>query len=190
MEDEERFLLFHVSARTHTNSKEEHKQWLTVQNVMQRSPCKISWLERSSTVLIVMRNWKYFAWSRPQWLLRRRLKKIGESKTMRLAILTSRIRVEEKLLVDALRQRAIVFDIIDDGELLLDLARPDQRWREYDAVLCRSLSQSRGLAVPPVTEHWWVRVDNSAVVTATWMDKLIKTLTLIDSGIPTPPTRR
>ncbi len=35
----------------------------------------------------------------------------------RLAILTSRIRVEEKLLIDALRRRAIAFDIIDDGEL-------------------------------------------------------------------------
>src|SRR5258708_38407831 len=136
MKNGERFLLLHVSTRTHTNSKEEHKQWLTVQNVMQRSPCKISWLERSSTVLIVMRNWKYFAWSRPQWLLRRRLKKIGESKTRRLAILTSRIRVEEKLLVDALRQRAIAYDIIDDEDLLLNLARTDQRWRDYDGDLC------------------------------------------------------
>ncbi len=53
---------------------------------------------------------------------------------MRLAILTSRIRVEEKLLVDALRQRAIAFDIIDDRELLLDLSRPDERWQEYVAV--------------------------------------------------------
>src|SRR6266852_9839990 len=121
---------------------------------MQRSPCKISWLERSSTVLIVMRNWKYSAWSRPQWLLRRRLKKIGESDVMRLAILTSRIRVEEKLLIDALRQRAIAFDIIDDRELLLDLSHPDERWREFDAVLCRSLSQSRGLVVLYVLEQW------------------------------------
>src|SRR5258708_29565436 len=119
MEDEERFLLFHVSARTHTNSKEEHKQWLTVQNVMQRSPCKISWLERSSTVLIVMRNWKYFAWSRPQWLLRRRLKKFGESNTMRMAILTSRIRVVEQLLLVTFRLRDSVFDIIDEGVYLL-----------------------------------------------------------------------
>jgi len=107
---------------------------------------------------------------------------------MRLAILTSRIRVEEKLLVDALRQRAIAFDIIDDGELLLDLSRPDQRWREYDAVLCRSLSQSRGLAVLHVLEHWGVRVYNSAAVTAMCNDKLLTTLALIDAGIPTPRT--
>ncbi len=107
---------------------------------------------------------------------------------MRLAILTSRIRVEEKLLVDALRQRAIAFDIIDDGELLLDLARPDQRWREYDAVLCRSLSQSRGLAVLHVLEHWGVCVYNPAAVTAMCNDKLLTTLALVDAGIPTPRT--
>src|SRR6266849_93754 len=188
MEDEERFLLFHVSARTHTNSKEEHKQWLTVQNVMQRSPCKISWLERSSTVLIVMRNWKYSAWSRPQWLLHPRSKKIGGSKTMRLAILTSRIRVEEKLLVNALEQRAIAFDIIDDGELLFDLARPGERWRAYDAVLCRSVSQSRGRAALYVLEHWGIPVYNPAAVTATCNDKLLTTLALLRAGIPTPRT--
>ncbi len=107
---------------------------------------------------------------------------------MRLAILTSRIRVEEKLLVDALRQRAIAFDIIDDRELLLDLSRPDERWQEYDAVLCRSLSQSRGLAILRILEHWGIPVYNSAAVTALCNDKLLTTLALLRAGIPTPRT--
>jgi [lysine-biosynthesis-protein LysW]---L-2-aminoadipate ligase len=107
---------------------------------------------------------------------------------VRLAILTSRIRVEEKLLIDALKQRAITFDIIDDGELLLDLSQPDERWREYDAILCRSMSQSRGLAVLHILEHWGVRVYNSAEVTATCNDKLLTTLSLLRAGIPTPRT--
>ena len=107
---------------------------------------------------------------------------------MRLAILTSRVRVEEKLLVDALRQRAIAFDIIDDGELLLDLSQPDDRWRAYDAVLSRSLSQSRGLAVLQVLEHWGIRVYNPAAVTATCNDKLLTTLALLRAGIPVPRT--
>ena len=107
---------------------------------------------------------------------------------MRLAILTSRIRVEERLLIDALRQRAIAFDIVDDGELLLDLSHPDERWREYDAVLCRSMSQSRGLAMLHVLEHWGVRVYNPATVTATCNDKLLTTLALLRAGIPTPHT--
>jgi [lysine-biosynthesis-protein LysW]--L-2-aminoadipate ligase len=107
---------------------------------------------------------------------------------MRLAILTSRIRVEEKLLIDALKQRAMAFDIIDDGELLLDLSRPDERWRAYDAVLCRSMGQSRGLAVLRVLEHWGAHVYNSAAVTATCNDKLLTTLALLHAGIPTPRT--
>ncbi len=107
---------------------------------------------------------------------------------MRLAILTSRIRVEEKLLIDALTRREIAFDIIDDGELLFDLARPDERWQQYDAVLCRTVSQSRGLAVLNVLESWGVRVHNSAAVTATCNDKLLTTLALLRAGIPTPRT--
>ncbi len=107
---------------------------------------------------------------------------------MRLAILTSRIRVEEKLLIDALRQRAIAFDIVDDGELLFDLSNPDERWREYDAVLCRSLSQSRGLAVLNILEHWGIHVYNPAAVTALCNDKLLTTLALLRAGIPTPHT--
>ena len=106
----------------------------------------------------------------------------------RLAILTSRIRVEEKLLIDALRNRAIAFDIIDDGDLLLDLLHPDERLRAYDAVLCRSMSQSRGLAVLNVLEYWGVRVYNSATVTAICNDKLLTTLALHRSSIPTPRT--
>lgn len=107
---------------------------------------------------------------------------------MRLAILTSRIRVEEKLLVEALRQRSIDFDLIDDGELLFDLAQPQERWQAYDAVLCRSVSQSRGLAVLHVLEHWGIPVFNTAAVTSLCNDKLLTSLALIRAGVPVPRT--
>lgn len=107
---------------------------------------------------------------------------------MRIAILASRVRVEEKLLVEALQKRGVEFEIIDDGQLLLDLERPHERWQAYDAVLCRSVSQSRGLAVSHVLEHWGVPVYNSARVTALCNDKLLTTLTLMRAGIPTPST--
>ena len=107
---------------------------------------------------------------------------------MRLAILTSRVRVEEKLLIEALQQRGVEFDIIDDGELLFDLAQPGERWRAYDAVFCRSVSQSRGLAVLHVLEHWGIPVFNSAATTATCNDKLLTTLALLRAGLPVPRT--
>ena len=107
---------------------------------------------------------------------------------MRIALLASRIRVEEKLLIEALRRRAIDFDIIDDGELLFDLSHPSDRWSVYDAVLCRSVSQSRGLAVLQVLEQWGVPVCNTAAVTATCNDKLLTTLALRRNNVPVPQT--
>jgi [lysine-biosynthesis-protein LysW]---L-2-aminoadipate ligase len=107
---------------------------------------------------------------------------------MRLAILTSRVRVEEKLLIEAMQRRGIEFDIIDDGELLFDLAQLDEHWRAYDAVFCRSVSQSRGLAVLHVLEHWGIPVFNSAATTTTCNDKLLTTLALLQAGIPVPRT--
>ena len=107
---------------------------------------------------------------------------------MHLAILTSRIRVEEKLLFAAMQQREITYEVIDDSELLLDLARPDDRWQAFDAVLSRSVSQSRGLAMLYVLESWGIPVFNSASVTATCNDKLLTTLALLRAGIPVPRT--
>lgn len=107
---------------------------------------------------------------------------------MRLAILTSRVRVEEKLLVEAMQRRGIEFDIVDDGELLFDLVQPGERWRAYDAAFCRSVSQSRGLAVLHVLEHWGIPVFNSAATTAACNDKLLTTLALLQAGIPVPHT--
>lgn len=105
-----------------------------------------------------------------------------------LAIVTSRIRVEEKLIFEELARRGVEYDIIDDGDLLLDLAHPDEQWRRYDAVLCRSVSQSRCLALMHVLENWGLPVFNSAAVTSTCNDKLLTTLALLRAGVPTPRT--
>lgn len=107
---------------------------------------------------------------------------------MHLAILAARVRVEEKLLVEAMQRRGITFDLLDDGNLLLDLAHPDESWRAYDAVLCRSISQARGLATLRVLEHWGLTVYNTARVTATCNDKLLTTLALLQARLPTPRT--
>ena len=64
-------------------------------------------------------------------------------------MLCSRIRVEEKLLRDALVHRGLDVEIVDDRELTITLRQPDRRW---DAVLERSISQTRGLAITRVLE--------------------------------------
>ena len=104
---------------------------------------------------------------------------------MRIGMLCSRIRVEEKLLRDALVHRGIDVEIVDDRELTLTLADPIRRW---DAVLERSISQTRGLAITRVLESWGVPTINRHAVAATCASKLDTSAALDAAGVPTPAT--
>jgi len=100
-------------------------------------------------------------------------------------MLCSRMRVEEKLLRDALLHRGIEVEIVDDRELTLTLAQPVRRW---DVVLERSLSQTRGLAALRVLEAWDVLTVNRYSVTAVCASKLDTSALLDAAGLPTPAT--
>jgi [lysine-biosynthesis-protein LysW]--L-2-aminoadipate ligase len=104
---------------------------------------------------------------------------------MLIGMLCSRIRVEEKLLRDALVYRGIEVEIVDDRELTLTLADPIRRW---DAVLERSISQTRGLAITSVLEWWGIPTVNAHAVTATCASKLDTSAALEAAGVPTPAT--
>ncbi len=104
---------------------------------------------------------------------------------MRVGMLCSRIRVEEKLLRDALVHRGIEVEIVDDRELTVTLAHPIRRW---DAVLERSISQTRGLAITRVLESWGVPTVNTHDVAATCASKLDTSTALEAAGVPTPDT--
>jgi [lysine-biosynthesis-protein LysW]--L-2-aminoadipate ligase len=107
------------------------------------------------------------------------------SDPMRIGMLCSRIRVEEKLLRDALVHRGLEVEIVDDRELTFTLASPVRRW---DAVLERSISQTRGLAITSVLEQWGVPTINRHAVTATCASKLETSAALEAALIPTPAT--
>jgi [lysine-biosynthesis-protein LysW]--L-2-aminoadipate ligase len=104
---------------------------------------------------------------------------------MRIGMLCSRIRVEEKLLRDALAHRGIDVEIVDDRELTLTLGNPSLGW---DAVLERSISQTRGLAITRVLESWGVPTINTYAVAATCASKLDTSAALVAAGVPTPAT--
>src|SRR5688500_15918514 len=104
---------------------------------------------------------------------------------MRLAVLCSRIRVEEKLLLTELERRGVTFDKVDDSELVLRL---DQRNFAYDLVFERSISYGRTLYTLQTLESWGVRCINRAAVVATCGDKHITSLALEREGIPNPRT--
>jgi len=104
----------------------------------------------------------------------------------RVGILLSRVRVEEKLLLAALERHDVAVDVIDDREVVFDLAQPRRDW---DVVLARSVSHSRALYTTRVLNGWGVPTINRHEVIAACGDKLVTTMALLEHGVPTPRTR-
>ncbi len=104
---------------------------------------------------------------------------------MRLGVLCSIIRVEEKLLFEALRNRGVEFVKIDDRELILDLHK---KVYPYDLVLERCVNHSRALHTLKILNDRGVRTVNSWEVANTCGDKLLTTNALIKNDVPTPKT--
>lgn len=104
---------------------------------------------------------------------------------MRIGLLISRVRVEEKWLMTALESRAVDFERLDDRELVFDLEHPAP-WQRFDVVLERSLSYLSGLYAVRVLNSWGIPTVNSAVVAEACGDKLTTSALLKQAGIPQP----
>lgn len=104
---------------------------------------------------------------------------------MKLAVLYSRVRVEEKWIFEALDKRGIAYDKIDDREVSFALLDPG-RWQQYDVVLERSLSYTAGLYATRVLNAWGIPTVNMANVAETCGDKLVTSAALHKAGIPQP----
>ncbi len=106
----------------------------------------------------------------------------------RIGILCSRIRVEEKLLLQAFRARGAEPERIDDDEAVLEIRGPAGAPPRWDVVFDRSLSQTRALAALRVLEGQGVPTVNTAAVVAICGDKLATTAALAAHGLPSPRT--
>ena len=105
---------------------------------------------------------------------------------MRVGVLCSRVRVEEKLIFQALRDRGVDSERIDDEAITLDLTGGLD---SYDVVLIRCLSHSRALYASKLLGENGQRTVNTYEVIATSGDKLLTSLALAKRGVPTPRTR-
>jgi [lysine-biosynthesis-protein LysW]--L-2-aminoadipate ligase len=104
----------------------------------------------------------------------------------KIGVLCSRVRVEEKMLLAALRQRDVNFDRLDPRKLSIDLQ--GHSLDGYSAILVRCLSHSRayyltrwleGLGVPAISDH---------KVVAACGDKMLTSAALQAAGLPIPRT--
>jgi len=108
---------------------------------------------------------------------------------MRIALLMSRLRVEEKWLMAALDQRGVPYDRVDDGEVVFDFDNGPGEWCKYDAVLIRSISYARGLCASQMLNAWGIPTVNMASVAATCGDKLVTSAALKQASVPQPRLR-
>lgn len=105
-----------------------------------------------------------------------------------VGILASRVRVEEKLLIEAFRERQVDTTLIDDRELVFDLNEQHNPQGRYSIILERSLSQSRGMYLLHALEQLGIPTLNRYEVAALCNDKYLTTAALLREHIPTPRT--
>jgi [lysine-biosynthesis-protein LysW]--L-2-aminoadipate ligase len=103
---------------------------------------------------------------------------------MKVGLLYSRIRVEEKLLLDELETRPGVEIIrINDDEEFFDISRKPC---EVDVLFERSISYSRGLYISRIFEAQGIPVVNPSVLAERCGDKYVTSQILMNAGIPSP----
>lgn len=103
---------------------------------------------------------------------------------MKIGVLVSRVRAEEKLLFEEMERRGLDFDLIDDREIVFDLHQ--KPLAQYDLILERCINHSRALYALKVLEEWGIKCINRYEVADNCGNKLLTTMRLIAEGIPTP----
>jgi len=106
---------------------------------------------------------------------------------MRVGMLLSRVRVEEKLLLEAFQAHGVEVELFDDREIVFDLHDPGP-FAGLDVVLERSISHGRALASLEQLNAWGIPTVNSAAVANVCGNKFATSRSLIQQGVPTPRT--
>ncbi len=104
---------------------------------------------------------------------------------LKIGVLYSRVRVEEKWIFGTMERLGIDYDRLDDRLIHFDLDNPAP-WQQYDAVLERSISYTTGLYALRVLNAWGIPTVNTAAVAEACGDKLTTSALLARSGIPQP----
>lgn len=105
---------------------------------------------------------------------------------MKLGILLSQVRYEEKLILQAARERGADVEKIYDREITFDLGQ--RRFPSVDLVLDRSLVHSRAEYTLRLLKSWGIPTINSYDTTVTCDNKFLTSLAFIEAGVPTPRT--
>ncbi len=104
---------------------------------------------------------------------------------LKVGVLYSRVRVEEKWIFAAMEKHGIDYERLDDRKIHFDLDDPAP-WRTFDVVLERSISYTSGLYALRVLNAFGVPTINTAAVAEVCGDKLTTSAILSQAGVPQP----
>jgi [lysine-biosynthesis-protein LysW]---L-2-aminoadipate ligase len=111
-----------------------------------------------------------------------------------IAVLASRVRLEEKQILAELERRRVPHTHIDTRRIQLDVTEPPIgrnrgfASRRFSVVLSREISHTRALYAARLLGAMHVPVVNSAETIEVCGDKLLTSLRLVQAGLPTPRT--
>ncbi|MDT0426769.1 RimK family alpha-L-glutamate ligase [Streptomyces salyersiae] len=105
--------------------------------------------------------------------------------TLRLGVLASRVRFEEKCILAALERRGVACEQIDPRTLAVRAGAP---WAGPRTVLNREVGHYRALYAASALESTGTRVLNTAAAAAVCGDKWQTSAALVARGVPTPDT--
>lgn len=110
---------------------------------------------------------------------------------MRVGILYSRVRAEEKLLFEAFERRGVDFDLVDDRTVVFEISggqRYGDQYNKFDVVMERCINHSRALYSLRILNDRDIPTVNTAQVADVCGNKLQTTSALAAAGVPSPRT--
>jgi [lysine-biosynthesis-protein LysW]--L-2-aminoadipate ligase len=108
---------------------------------------------------------------------------------MHIGMLYSRIRREEKMLLEAAREQNIEITKINDDDVNFELTDNGQtKWKDIDVILERCVSHSRAFYALRFLEQYGIKTVNKFEVCRVCGDKALTSLSLSSHRIPTPRT--
>ena len=107
---------------------------------------------------------------------------------MRVALLHSRIRVEEKMLLAELESVGADATPIDVRTGKWSLEHPEE-WKQFDIVFDRCLSHSQSLTIATILKAWNIQCVNNADVNRICGNKIEMSAVLMQHSVPSIPTR-
>ncbi len=110
---------------------------------------------------------------------------------MRVGILYSRVRAEEKLLFEAFEKRGVDFELVDDRTVIFEISggqRYGDQYNKFDVVVERCINHSRALYSLRILNDRGIPTVNTANVADVCGNKLQTTSALSAAGVPSPKT--